>query len=119
MNRNALFAAILLLFSGLACAVETDPRLVAAIGTVRADAAQRTGIAEDRIEIVTAESVTWSDGSIGCPRPGVLYTQALIPGWRVKLQVGSEVWDYHAGERGQPVLCPPDRAKAPLPSTRN
>jgi hypothetical protein len=62
--------------------------------------------------------VTWSDGSLGCPKPGMLYTQALVPGYRVKLKVGSEVWDYHASERGGVVLCPPGLAREPGPSSR-
>ncbi|MES3002314.1 MAG: hypothetical protein V4787_16615 [Pseudomonadota bacterium] len=95
----------------------TDPAAI--VEAVRDAATKRSGIPASQLQVVSMERVTWSDGSLGCPRPGVLYTQSLVPGWRVKLQVGGEVWDYHAGDRGQPVLCPPDRAKAPLPSTRN
>ena len=84
----------------------------------RSDAARRSGLPVSQLKVVTLESVTWPDGSLGCPRPGMAYTQALVPGYRVRLQVGTEVWDYHASERGAIVLCPPDRSQEPGPSSR-
>ena len=63
----------------------------------------------------SAESVTWSDGSLGCPQPGVMYTQALVPGWRVRLRGPAGEMDYHASLRGAQVLCPLGRATPPVP----
>lgn len=98
--------------------VSTSPidRIVQA---ARADAAQRSGLLPAQMQLVTAESVTWSDGGLGCPRKGLLYTQALVPGYRVKLKVGNEVWHYHAGERGGLLLCPPGQAQEPRPDSTN
>lgn len=79
------------------------------------DAARRTALDRARLKVISAEAVTWSDGSLGCPKPGVLYTQALVPGYRIRIGAGAEVLDYHAGRRGPPVLCPPDRALEPVP----
>ena len=45
---------------------------------IRADAAQRAGVALDKVKVLTVESVTWSDCSLGCPEPGMMYTQALV-----------------------------------------
>jgi hypothetical protein len=42
------------------------------------------------------------------------YTQALVPGYRVRIVAGDRVFDYHAGRGGQPQWCPPGRAQAPL-----
>ncbi len=89
------------------------------VQVARADAAQRSGLPPAQLQLVSMESVTWADGSLGCPKPGMLYTQALVPGYRVKLRVGSQVWDYHAGERGGLVLCPPELAREPGPSSSN
>ena len=89
------------------------------IDAARADAARRSGLAPAQLQVVAAESVTWADGSLGCPRKGMLYTQSLVPGYRVKLRVGKEVWDYHAGERGPVLLCPPGRSQEPAPGGRN
>ena len=92
-----------------------DKRVVAA----SADAAKRSGLPPAQVQVVKAESVTWSDGSLGCPRPGMLYTQALVPGYRVQLRVGSEVWNYHGSERGVMALCPAVQAQEPVANSRN
>jgi hypothetical protein len=68
-------------------------------------AAQETGVPLNEISVVTAESVTWSDGSIGCPEEGMGYTQALVPGFRVVLDVAGEEIHYHAGSDGQFFAC--------------
>ncbi len=86
------------------------------VQAARADAAKRSGLAAGQMQVLAAESVTWPDGSLGCPRPGLLYTQALVPGYQVKLQIGGQVWDYHASERGGLVLCPPGQAQPPGPA---
>jgi hypothetical protein len=78
------------------------------------DAARRTKIDRTRLTVLSAGSVTWSDGSLGCPEPGKAYTQALVPGYRIRIQAGAEVLDYHAGRRGVPALCPADRSIEPV-----
>lgn len=81
-----------------------------------ADAAQRTGIAADSLQLVSAERVTWGDGSLGCPRPDMLYTQALVSGWRIRIRAAAEVLDYHAGSRSSRVVfCPAGQSQEPLP----
>jgi hypothetical protein len=83
---------------------------------VRADAARMLGLADGGAALqVTAEAVTWSDGSLGCPQPGMMYTQALVPGWRVVVGDGARQWAYHASRAGAWVLCPAGRARGPLP----
>ncbi len=82
---------------------------------VRADAARLWGHADPATLQVTVEAVTWSDGALGCPRPGVMYTQALVPGFRVVVRDGAREAVYHASARGAWVLCPRGRAGAPLP----
>jgi hypothetical protein len=99
------------------------PPAVAATGVVPAqaldlamtDAARRTGQPREAITVVTAEQVTWSDGSLGCPQPGMMYTQALVPGYRIVLRAGEETLNYHAALRGPPSFCPESRVVAPVP----
>ena len=80
-----------------------------------ADAARRTGIAAASIKVEAAEAVTWSDGSLGCPQPGMTYTQALVPGYRIRVDAGGQRLEYHAGERGVPAYCPAERVREPVP----
>lgn len=77
------------------------------------DAVRRTTLDRARLAVISAEHVTWSDGSLGCPHPDQNYTQALVPGYRIRIRAGAEVLDYHSGRRGKPVLCPPSRSVEP------
>jgi hypothetical protein len=92
-----------------------NPSLQSMVQEVLADAAQRTGIDQSMLKVVSAEAVTWSDGSLGCPQPGMMYTQALVPGYRVRVQAAEQVLDYHASARGGLALCPAGRAVEPAP----
>lgn len=70
-----------------------------------ADAAARAGTGPEEVKLVLAESVTWSDGSIGCPEAGMMYTQALVPGYRVVLEVDGQQLNFHAAESGDFRFC--------------
>jgi len=80
------------------------------------DAVNRTTATRQQILVTIAEAVTWSDGSLGCPQPGMLYTQALVPGYRIVLSAAGEVLNYHASLHGRPVFCPAARVVAPVGS---
>jgi hypothetical protein len=72
------------------------------------DLAGRVGATPEDIEIVSAEEVTWPDGSLGCPEPGMSYTQSLVDGSKVVLRYDDRVFVYHAGGDNKPFLCPSD-----------
>ena len=59
-------------------------------GRLLADAAERSGVARDAIEVVEAMSMTWNDGSLGWPEPGMAYTQALVDGYHAILDADGE-----------------------------
>ena len=86
--------------------------------TLLADAAQRSGVPKDRLQVIRALAVTWSDGSLGCPQPGFAYTQALVAGWMVSIAVPSALAPllYHGSDRGGWLYCPAGRAQQPLPA---
>ncbi len=71
----------------------------------KADLARRLSIDPAQVELVSASSVTWPDGSLGCPQPGMMYTQMQVDGLRVQLRASGRVYDYHGGG-GRPLfLC--------------
>jgi hemin uptake protein HemP len=72
---------------------------------VRADLGKRTGAKPDAMTVVRAEAVVFGDGSLGCGRPGQIYTQATVPGYRVVLAVEGKEYDYRVTRRGSFVLC--------------
>jgi len=95
--------------------VPVNPTLESVTATVLQDAAQRTGIDTADLTVESARPVTWGDGSLGCPEPGMSYTQALVPGYRIRIKAGEQLLDYHASRTGYFVLCPPGRGVDPLP----
>ncbi len=54
----------------------------------------------ETIEIREIEFATWSDGCLGLPRPGESCTEAMVPGYRITLLVGTSQYIYRANERG-------------------
>lgn len=104
----------------LAAGAERESQAVPAnqqsiINAAREDAASRLAVSADAIGVVSAQRVTWPDGSLGCPEPDMHYTQALVPGWRIFLRANGRTLDYHAAANGHFYLCPPERATEPIP----
>jgi hypothetical protein len=89
----------------------------AILADVLADASTRTGVPVTEIVVLRDQAVTWPDGSLGCPEPGVVYTQALVPGYWVVLDAGGEPLDYRLGEGGTFVRCDDAVGAAPPVST--
>ena len=75
------------------------------VALARADLADRLGVAPETIELVERSEVTWRDGSLGCPQPGMAYTQALVNGSRIVLRHGGVDYHYHSGRGRGPFYC--------------
>ncbi|WP_239453288.1 MULTISPECIES: hypothetical protein [Microbacterium] len=56
-------------------------------------------------ELVSSHAVTWRNGALGCPQPGMSYTQALVDGMRVVVVVDGTEYDYRFGRGDTPRLC--------------
>jgi hypothetical protein len=72
---------------------------------ILADLSIQQQIKREDIQVIRAEQVVWSDGSLGCPKPDVLYTQAPVEGYWVVLEVGEVHFDYRVGANGYFSLC--------------
>jgi hypothetical protein len=68
------------------------------------DAAARSGVAPSDVRVVLVEPREWPDRSLGCPRPGMGYAQAITPGYLILLEAGGQQLEYHA-DRAQVQLC--------------
>ncbi|MGH3384379.1 MAG: hypothetical protein ACRDO1_07365 [Nocardioidaceae bacterium] len=90
----------------------TESHVPPAAASAVADLAQRIGVDPAEITVVSVEEVTWRDGSLGCPREGMMYTQALVPGTRIMLARQAQTYEYHAGAGREPFLC--DNPQPPL-----
>ena len=71
------------------------------------EAAALAKLDREQLVIVRAESVVWNDGSLGCPEPGMMYTQALVNGYWVVIDAAGQNYDFRVGNRGSFILCPP------------
>ena len=72
--------------------VRVQPRVAAAIG----DLASRESVAPEQAVVAAFTPVTWSDGSIGCPRPGMAYPQVQVEGELLILRLGTRLFQYHS-----------------------
>lgn len=103
----------------------SDPAMTASpadhdalVQSARQDLARRIGVDADAIDVVTVQDVTWSDGSIGCPEPGRMYTQALVEGAWIELGHDGATYAYHWGQgQPEPFLC--ERSSGPPSGARS
>ena len=69
------------------------------------DLARRLGLALEVIQLVSVEAVDWSDTSLGCPQPGMMYAQVITPGFLIELEAMGQTYEYHTDEDSSAVLC--------------
>ena len=77
----------------------------AAWAAARRDLAGRLNLSEEQISLQRAESVDWSDSSLGCPKPGIMYAQVITPGFRLILAASGASYEYHADRAGHVTAC--------------
>ena len=117
LPRVAALAVALLLPGLLGCAPYAESADVTLppehlLAPVLADASERSGVAAEDLAVVTSSPRTWRDGSLGCPAPGMVYTQALVPGWHLVLKAGDRELDYRLTDRaGAFLLCEAGRSR--------
>jgi hypothetical protein len=76
------------------------------VAKLRTDLAKRVGDASAAsARVVRAGAVNWPNGAMGCPQPGRMYTQAIVPGYEVDFDVAGKVYSYRAATRGFFMLC--------------
>ena len=83
----------------------SSPALQRLVMQAREDLAQRLSIEVDQIELVEISAVVWPDGGLGCPQPGMAYTQVQQEGMRIRLRAGKRIYSYHSGGGHSLFLC--------------
>lgn len=62
-------------------------------------------VAPQDVQVVSVEQTQWSDGSLGCPIEGMMYTQAIVPGYVIELDVNGNIYEVHTDTNNQTALC--------------
>ncbi|GAB3068940.1 hypothetical protein [Nocardioides zeae] len=70
-----------------------------------ADLAERESVPSGEVVVVSDAAVQWRSGALGCPEPGMTYTQAITPGRQILLEVAGETFAYHAATDGPASYC--------------
>ncbi len=78
-----------------------------------ADLLQRTGLtsSSDAVEVLSVEAVEWPNSCLGCPAEGESCMDVITPGYKIRLQVDGQTYEYHAGA-DRVVLCQSDMDRA-------
>ena len=68
----------------------TDAQLPDSVAqAVLQEASKQSILPIAQLKVTQAQQQTWPDGCLGISSPDTLCTQALVPGWRVRLSVGN------------------------------
>ena len=101
----ALFVLAYACFSGPLGGAPIPGGAEPAVERAREDLADRKGIDEEQITVVSVEAANWPDTSLGCPEPGMMYAQVITPGYRILLSYGGKTYEYHSDRGDRVVHC--------------
>jgi hypothetical protein len=70
------------------------------------DAASHLNVGEDQLHVDQVEPRQWPDSALGCPQPGIMYSQIVTPGFLIIISTrNGKRLEYHANARGDVRLC--------------
>ena len=80
---------------------ESPPAVQAAL----ADAAAHLGASTQQLSVVEVTAQDWPDSSLGCPQPGLMYSQIVTPGYLIVISGAGKRLEYHTDRQSRVVLC--------------
>lgn len=98
MNAPGVFISVLLTLLSVSMNNEQAVRL--AMLTL----SQSLQLKETDMVVEKITPVQWSDTSIGCPQPGMMYAQMISEGFKIIIKVDGKVYPVHIGA-GRAVVC--------------
>ena len=75
------------------------------IDPVVAEAARLAGVPIDQVTVTSAEAVTFPDGGLGCPVPGMSYIQVQVEGFMVVVDAAGTSYDFRGTSPDKFRLC--------------
>ena len=86
----------------------------AILTAILTDASERTEVEVSALAVTRAQAMSWPDGSLGCPEPGMFYLQVITDGYWVEVLAGEDQLDYRADTNGVFRLCTNPPGQPPL-----
>ncbi|MDH7488998.1 MAG: hypothetical protein QHH80_05770 [Anaerolineae bacterium] len=80
-----------------------DPNRPDAVEIALAAILARHRVGWDQVRVLSWEAVDWPDGCLGIRMEGMC-TEAIVPGYRLVLEIGGEVYEYRTDRAGGRVL---------------
>jgi len=80
-----------------------------AVALARDALSRQLGTVVDSTSVVDVVAMSWPDSSLGCPKPGMMYSPVLLSGHLVRLRVSNVVYAVHVGA-GEAIVCGQDSA---------
>lgn len=101
---NTLCAATLAL---AAAGAHAEPREVPAglMSKVERSLAKLTGSTTGSNRVVRTRHTQWPNGALGCPIPGMVYTQAPVDGYQIVLEHEGREYDFRSKGEAYVMLC--------------
>ena len=59
---------------------------------------------ENDFTLISSESVSWSDASLGCPQEGMAYAQVITPGYKLVFTLGDTSYAVHTNADGSNLV---------------
>ncbi len=78
----------------------------AAVELAVATLARELSCQPSEIGVVEVKPVTWPDSALGCPKPGMMYTQVITPGYQIRLTRENDEYVMHTDRGHHAVRCP-------------
>jgi hypothetical protein len=75
--------------------VSVDPIAAELVALARSYVSQRDDLPLLRVRLVEITPYTWTDTSLGCPSPDVVYAPVLVDGYRIVLTTGEQYHLFH------------------------
>ena len=100
---NRLLALLCLLGTALPAMAGEVP--AALLDRIRTAVASEANVSAAEVKVISAQAVNWPNGALGCPKPGVMYTQAIVPGYRIELEASGRRFIYNASAKGTFKRC--------------
>ena len=81
------------------------PEAASAVDVAMTDAASHLSVSRDQLRLEQVTPTQWPDSSLGCPQPGLMYSQIVTPGYLIVISSGGQQLEYHTDMRSRLTLC--------------